>query len=364
MGQARGCVYRGDGLRARARTNVGREGAGLPAWPGELGWGLSSSRVPPGDSSSLPAVQAGFAEASHQNPGDPLPAEPTHRSRRLRHARAPRPATSRCHHPLPSPDPRTSPFPNTTSPRPHHAGPHRLRTLLEPPARRGSVCRGSGCATGAARCRAAVPGRLLLQLVGNHRRRHQPWLLLCFERAPAEARSPGRAQPAPPCIPTAPPRLCQPRAWKRSPSHGCERTVPKSPGPSCSQGCLSSAHWLLVHHPPSYQTGRRGADWSLGEGASLRPASPCQPRAKGPARGVSAQLLLGKTTPAQRKAGSSPLRPCWLCPRQPCAWLGWLGVSMLPTSPLCPTTPYVPPAKEPPMWRAAATLTVSSLREQ
>lgn len=101
-----------------------------------------------------------------------------------------------------------------------------------------------------------------------------------------------------------------------------------------------------------------------GEGASLWPASPCQPRAKGTVRGVSDQLLLGKTTPAQWKAGSSPLRPCWLCPRQPRAWLGWPGVSMLPTSPLCPTTPYVPPAKEPPMWRAAATLTVSSLREQ
>lgn len=33
--------------------------------------------------------------------------------------------------------------------------------------------------------------------------------------------------------------------------------------------CLSLACWLLLHHPPSYQTGRRGAGWSLGEGASL-----------------------------------------------------------------------------------------------
>lgn len=33
--------------------------------------------------------------------------------------------------------------------------------------------------------------------------------------------------------------------------------------------CLSLACWLLLHRPPSYQTGRRGAGWSLGEGASL-----------------------------------------------------------------------------------------------
>ncbi|XP_071306726.1 zinc finger protein 385C isoform X2 [Agelaius tricolor] len=88
-----------------------------------------------------PRIQAGFAEAPHQNPGHPFPAEPAHRRCRLRHARTPRPATGSCHHPVPSADPRTSPFPNAAGSRPPHAGSHRLCTLLELLTRPGSVHR-------------------------------------------------------------------------------------------------------------------------------------------------------------------------------------------------------------------------------
>lgn len=109
---------------------------------------------------SLPAVQAGSAEAPHQNAGHPLPPQPAHHGR-VRRAWPPRLETSRCHHPLPSPSPRTSPVPNTACPRPHHTGPHRLRSLLEPLGRPGSV----GCATGAAQ--GSVPGQAALLLANG-----------------------------------------------------------------------------------------------------------------------------------------------------------------------------------------------------
>lgn len=206
----------------------------------------------------------------------------------------------------------------------------------------------------------ALPGRRLFWLVGNHSRRHQPRLLLRFEQAPAGARRPGRAQPAPPSIPAAPPAHAGPAPREGEDGARVTRTL------LCLVAgcCLSSARWFLIHHPPSCQTGRRGAICSPGEGASLWPAGPCQPSGKGTARGVSSQLLLGETTPAQAENWQFPLGLGWLCLHQPCTFPCWLGASVLPTSPLCPTTPYVPPAKEPPPRWAPATLTVSSLREQ
>jgi len=157
QGQGLGLLRR----RAESSAGSGREQGLVQGLAG--GAGLGAPRQPGASRGflSLPAVQAGFAEAPHQNPGNALPAEPAHRSRRLRHAWPPRPQTSRCHHPLPSPDPWTGPFPNATSPRPHHAGPHRLRALLEPLARRGSVRRG-GCTL-----RHGAPGQAALLAGGK-----------------------------------------------------------------------------------------------------------------------------------------------------------------------------------------------------
>lgn len=309
------------------------------AEPRERGRGME--RVSHGVSSSLLAVQTGFAEASHQNPGHPLPPEPADRGRRLRHARPPRPATSRRHHPLPSPHPRTSAFPNAAGPRPHHAGPHRLRPLLEGPFAATGLRRGAMC-----------PGRLLFWLVGNHSCRHQPRLFLHFKSAPAGARQLGRA---PPCGPAAPCSRGSP-ALGRGARHTAAWCMGKGRCP-CHQDhlvardCLSLARWFLVHHPPGYQTGRRAASCSMGEGVSCGRSLPAQ-------RERSCQLPAptGRNDPSTSRNVAVPLSQRAGCACV-CAGRGCL-------CPLHPTTRYVPPAKEPPRRRAVGTLTVSSLREQ
>jgi len=196
--------------------------------------------------------------------------------------------------------------------------------------------------------------------VGNRSRRHQPRLLLRFERAPtpAEPGQPRRASRLLPAAAPAPRSAEEPIARLRGAG---ERMVPESPGPFCGQGPPApwAAGFLFITLPVT-----RLEEEELGEGASLWPAGPCQPSGKGTARESQPSSYWEKRPQRKRKAGSSPLRWGWLSPRQPHARLCWPGVSVLPTSPLHPTPPYVPPAKEPPPQRAPAVPTVSSLREQ
>lgn len=216
----------------------------------------------------LSPVQAGFAEAPHQNPGDPFPAEPAHRRCCLCHAWTPRLATSSCHHPLPSPNPRTSPFPNTTGPCPSHTGSHCLCTLLEPLALRGSVHCGwaglQGLRAGDSTLGTCSPFWWENVVIDINPSFSFAWRVLPLERgALTEPSQPRRTSPPLPQPVLAPCSADEPRQCAEEDSVQISRTV------SWPEPALSLAHWLLLHCPPSYQTGRRGAGWSLGEGASF-----------------------------------------------------------------------------------------------
>lgn len=235
-------------------------------------------------SSSLPTVQAGFAEAPHQNPGNPFPAEPAHRRRCLRHAWTPCLATSSCHHPLPSPDPRTSPFPNAAGPCPPHAGSHRLRTLLEPLAHRGSVHRGWaglwGLRAGGSAPGTCSPGWWENVVVDINPGFSFAWSGLPLERgAPTEPSQPRRASPLLPQPVLAPCSADEPRQCTEEDNLQISRIV-SWPGPACPwpAGCF------FITLPVTRLEGEELA----GPWEKEHPSDPCQPSGKGTARGISA----------------------------------------------------------------------------
>lgn len=134
-------------------------------------------------------------------------------------ARSPPPLSAPCLDPLPcdqqlpppSSKPRSSDQPFSERRRPMSA-PRRVPSSSHPTRAAGPlrVCPPwLGWAVGAARW-GQRSWYLLSWLVGKCSRRHQPRLLLCLERAPTGERCPDRAQPAPPCIPTAPPACAGP----------------------------------------------------------------------------------------------------------------------------------------------------------
>lgn len=128
------------------------------------------------------------------------------------------------------------------------------------------------------------------------------------------------------------------------------------PGPACPwpAGCFFIA--LPVN--------RLEGEELAGPWEKEHPSGPCQPSGKGTARGISAQLLLGGTTPAQVGSWQFLSQPGLAVPL-PALHLPVLAGGFCAThQPPAPATPYVPPAKEPPRWRAPATPTVSSLQEQ
>lgn len=132
-----------------------------------------------------------------------------------------------------------------------------------------------------------------------------------------------------------------------------ERMVPESPGPSCVLWAGAACPWsacFLFAILPGDGTGRRGAGWSLGEGASLWLAGPCQPSGKGTVKSVSAQLILGESTPAQAESWRFPSRTGLAVP-SPAPHLPVLAGGF----PCCPPAPYPHNPLRPTSQRAPAT---------
>lgn len=171
---------------------------------------------------------------------------------------------------------------------------------------------------------------------------------------------PRQSQASPPRIPTAPPACAGPPAQQMSPGSARRGQCPNQQDHLMATACLSLACWLLLHCPPSFQTGRRGAGWSLGEGASLC-SLPAQ--WEGKCEGNLSPALSGRNNPSTSGKLAVSLSACAGCalasPAPACAGRGFLCHPPAP----CPNS-LRPTSQRAPVVAGTATLTISSLREQ